>query len=108
METVHRLRPVRQVKVSRSERSSAYEKFWKTAILSAAIPKSTITSFILQFAFPIEHTVASTRTPVLDEIDDLLSAKDKDVEFVLDGKNLTLRTPRGRKIKAHLVKQKQC
>ena len=47
-------------------------------------------------------------TPVLDEIDDLLSAKDKDVEFVLDGKNLTLRTPRGRKIKAHLVKQKQC
>jgi len=45
---------------------------------------------------------------VLDEIDDLLSAKDKDVEFVLDGKNLTLRTPRGRKIKAHLVKQKQC
>jgi hypothetical protein len=47
-------------------------------------------------------------TPVLDEIDDLFSAKDKEVEFVLNAKNLTLRTPRGRKIKAHLVKQDQC
>ncbi len=47
-------------------------------------------------------------TPVLDEIDDLFSAKDKEVEFVLNGKNLTLKTPRGRKIKAHLVKQNQC
>ncbi|MGO9077304.1 MAG: hypothetical protein ACLQEI_24385 [Terriglobales bacterium] len=47
-------------------------------------------------------------TPVLDEIDDLFSAKDKDVEFVLNGKNLTLRTPHGRKIKAHLVEKKQC
>jgi hypothetical protein len=47
-------------------------------------------------------------TPVLDEIDDLFSAKDKDVEFVLNGKNLTLRTPRGRKIKVHLVKQNLC
>jgi hypothetical protein len=47
-------------------------------------------------------------TPVLDEIDDVFSAKDKDVEFVLDGKNFTLRTPSGRKIKAHLVDKKQC
>ena len=47
-------------------------------------------------------------TPVLDEIDDLFSAKDKDVEFVLKGKGLTLRTPKGRKLKAHLVEQKQC
>jgi hypothetical protein len=45
-------------------------------------------------------------TPVLDEIDDLLSAKDKDVEVVLKGKSLTLRTPKGRKLKAHLVEQK--
>ncbi|MGA2202198.1 MAG: hypothetical protein ABSG40_09575 [Terriglobales bacterium] len=47
-------------------------------------------------------------TPVLDEIDDLFSAKDKDVEFVLKGKSLTLRTPKGRKLKAHLVDEKQC
>jgi len=47
-------------------------------------------------------------TPVLDEIDDLFSAKDKDVEFVLKGKNLTLRTPGGRKLKARLVELKQC
>jgi len=51
---------------------------------------------------------AEYETPVLDEIDDLFSAKDKDVEFVPKGKSLTLRTPKGRKLKAHLVEQKQC
>ena len=51
---------------------------------------------------------AEYETPVLDEIDDLFSAKDKDVEFVLKGKSLTLRTPHGRKFKARLVEQKQC
>jgi len=51
---------------------------------------------------------AEYETPVLDEIDDLFSAKDKDVEFVLKGKSLTLSTPKGRKLKAHLVEQKQC
>ena len=47
-------------------------------------------------------------TPVLDEIDDVFTAKDKAVEFVLKGKSLTLRTPHGRTIKAHLVDEKQC
>jgi hypothetical protein len=51
---------------------------------------------------------AEYETPVLDEIDDLFSAKDKDVEFVLKGKSLKLRTPRGRRLKARLVEQKQC
>ena len=51
---------------------------------------------------------AEYETPVLDEIDDLFSAKDKDVEFVLKGKSLTLKTPKGRKLKARLVEQKQC
>ena len=41
-------------------------------------------------------------TPVLDEIDDLFSAKNKDVEFVLKGKSLTLTTPKGWKLKARL------
>ena len=66
--------------------------------------------YLLYFAIRVSDRTycGEYETPVLDEIDDLLSAKDKDAEFVLDGKNLTLRTPRGRKIKAHLVKQKQC
>ena len=51
---------------------------------------------------------AEFETPVLDEIDDLFSAKDKDVEFVLKGKSLALRTPKGRKLTAHLVEQRQC
>lgn len=51
---------------------------------------------------------AEYETPVLDEIDDLFAAKDKDVEFVLKGKSLTLRTPKGRKLKARLVEQMQC
>ena len=51
---------------------------------------------------------AEYETPVLDEIDDLFSAKDKDVAVVLKGDNLTLRTPKGRKVKARFVDQKQC
>ena len=51
---------------------------------------------------------AEYETPVLDEIDDLFYTKGKDVAIVLKGKNLTLRTPKGRKLKARLVKQTQC
>lgn len=51
---------------------------------------------------------AEYETPVLDEIDDLFSAKDKQVAIALKGNSLTLRTLNGRKIKAHLVEQKQC
>jgi hypothetical protein len=47
-------------------------------------------------------------TAVLDEIDDLFSARNRDIEFVLKGKSLRVRTPKGRKLKAHLVGQKQC
>jgi hypothetical protein len=45
---------------------------------------------------------AEYETPVLDEIDDLFSAKDQNVAVVLKSKSLTLRTPKGRKIKADL------
>jgi hypothetical protein len=51
---------------------------------------------------------AEYETPVLDEIDDLFSAKDKEAEFELKGKSLTLKTPKGRRFKARLVEQKQC
>ena len=66
--------------------------------------------YLLYFAVRVSGRAycSEYETPVLDEIDDLLSAKDKDVEFVLKGKNLILKTPRGRKIEAHLVDEKQC
>jgi hypothetical protein len=66
--------------------------------------------YMLYFAIRVSARTYCTEyeTPVLDEIDDLSSAKDKDVEFVLKGKRLTLRTPKGRKLKARLVEQKQC
>jgi hypothetical protein len=51
---------------------------------------------------------AEYETPVLDEIDDLFSEKDQNVAIVLKSKSLTLRTPKGRKIKARFVDQKQC
>ena len=66
--------------------------------------------YLLSFALRTSNQTycAEYETPVLDEIDDLFSAKDKDVEFVLKGKSLSLRTPKGRKLKAHLVEQKRC
>jgi hypothetical protein len=66
--------------------------------------------YLLYFAVRTSEQTycAEYETPVLDEIDDLFSAKDKDVEFVLKGKSLTLRTPKGRKFKARLVEQKRC
>jgi len=69
-----------------------------------------INYYLLYFAVRVSDQTycAEYETPVLDEIDDLFSAKDKDVEFVLKGKSITLRTPKGRKRKARLVEQKQC
>jgi len=71
---------------------------------------SRIHSYQLNFAVRVsDQTYCSVyETPVLDEIDDLFAAKDKDVEIVLKGKSLTLRTPKGRKLKARLVELKQC
>ncbi len=66
--------------------------------------------YLLYFAVRVsDRTYCSEyETPVLDEIEDVFSAKDKDVEFVVKGKDLKLRTPHGRTIKAHLVEGKQC
>jgi hypothetical protein len=75
--------------------------------LLAVIPKSTITCFTSRCAFPI-RPIAPNETPVLDEIDDLFAAKDKNVEIVVKGKSLKLSTPKGRKLKARLVEAKQC
>jgi hypothetical protein len=51
---------------------------------------------------------AEYETPVLDEIDDVSSANGKDVEVVLKDKKIIVRTPKGRKLKAHLVAAKRC
>lgn len=66
--------------------------------------------YLLYFAVRVSDQTycAEYETPVLDEIDDLFSAKDRDVGVVLKGKSLTLKTPKGRKFKARLVEQKQC
>lgn len=66
--------------------------------------------YLLYFAVRTSEQIycAEYETPVIDEIDDLFSAKDKDVKIVLKGKTLTLRTPKGWEFKARLVKRKQC
>jgi len=66
--------------------------------------------YLLYFAVRMSDNTycAEYETPILDEIDDLFSAKYKDVDIVLKHKSLTLRTPKGRKLKARLVEQKQC
>jgi hypothetical protein len=66
--------------------------------------------YLLYFAVRTsDHTYcAEYETPILEEIDDLFAAKDKDAEFVLKGKSLTLRTPHGRKLKASLAEVKRC
>jgi hypothetical protein len=47
-------------------------------------------------------------TPVIQEMDDLFAAQDKDVNVVLNGKKLTVRTPSGRILKAFLSEHNQC
>ena len=51
---------------------------------------------------------ADYETQVVQEVNDLTSSKGKDVEVVLNGKGLTVKTPGGRKLKAHLVDEREC
>ena len=83
-------------------------KVLRTPYFASRYPQ--IHYYSLYFAVRVaDQTYCSEyETPVLDEIDDLFSAKNKDVEIVLKGDTLTLKTPSGRKIKAHLVEAKQC
>jgi hypothetical protein len=66
--------------------------------------------FLLYSAVRISDRTVCTEyeTPVLDEIGDLFSATGKDVEVVLQGRSVTIRTPDGHKLKTHLVKATQC
>ncbi len=51
---------------------------------------------------------ASYETPVIQEIDGLIAAKDSSVAVVVNGKRLTVRTPNGRIVKALLSERNQC
>jgi DNA-binding CsgD family transcriptional regulator len=56
-----------------------------------------------------DHTYCGAyETPVLDEISDAFAAQGKDVEVVVKEKRLTVITPKGFKLKAHLVEARQC
>jgi hypothetical protein len=47
-------------------------------------------------------------TPVLDEIDDVTSATNRDLVVVVKDETITIRTPKERKLKARLVNGNQC
>lgn len=47
-------------------------------------------------------------TPVIDEIDDVTSATNRDLVVVVKGKTITIRTPMERKLKARMVNGNQC
>jgi hypothetical protein len=51
---------------------------------------------------------AEYQTPVIEEIDDLLATKNKDVGIVIHGKRLLVKTPTGMKLKAWLSNPNQC
>jgi hypothetical protein len=78
-------------------------KVLRTPYFTSRYPQ--IHYYMLYFAIRAsERTYCSEyETPVLDEIDDLFSAKGKDIQLVLKGKSLTLTTPKGRMLKARLV-----
>jgi len=83
-------------------------KVLRTPYFTSRYPQ--IHYYMLYFAIRVsERTYCSEyETPVLDEIDEVFLAKGKDVEFVLKGKSLTLKTPKGRKLKARLVGEERC
>jgi hypothetical protein len=47
-------------------------------------------------------------TPVLDEIEDITSATNRDLVVVVKGPTITIRTPRERKLKTRLINGNQC
>jgi hypothetical protein len=47
-------------------------------------------------------------TPVLDEIADVSSATNQNIDIVVKGKSISIQTSGGRKLKAHLAKGSQC
>ena len=66
--------------------------------------------YMLYFALRVSDQTycGEYETPVRDEIDDLLTCDGRDVDVVLNGKRITVFTPRGRKLKGRIVKASQC
>lgn len=66
--------------------------------------------YILYISLRVSDQMYCTEyeTPVLDEITDLTSAINQEVAIGVKGKSVLIRTPKGHKLKAHLVKGSQC
>jgi hypothetical protein len=70
----------------------------------------TVARFTIDFAFRLANGNYCTayETPVLDEVQDLVSANGQEVKVEIHGKKITVILPNGRKIRAELVKETQC
>jgi len=70
----------------------------------------TVARFTVDFAFRLAGGSYCTayETPVLDEVQDLVSANGQEVKVEVHGKKITVILPNGRKIRAELVKDTQC
>jgi hypothetical protein len=65
-------------------------------------------SLFIAVSISNQTSCAEYTTPVLDEIDHLMSAVGMDVETAIKKKRLTLRTPNSQRIKARLVEEHRC
>jgi len=70
----------------------------------------TVARFTIDFAFRLAEGNYCTAydTPVLDEVQDLVSANGQEVKVEIHGKKITVILPNGRRIRAELVKETQC
>jgi hypothetical protein len=70
----------------------------------------TVARFTIDFAFRLAsgNYCTAYETPVLDEVQDLVSANGQEVEVEIHGKKITVILPNGRRIRAELVKDTQC
>ncbi|HEX8817546.1 MAG TPA: hypothetical protein VF753_18790 [Terriglobales bacterium] len=71
----------------------------------------TVARFTVDFAFKYgagNYSCTAYETPVLDEVQDLVSANGKEVTVEIHGKKILVTLPSGRKIHGELVKETQC
>jgi hypothetical protein len=71
----------------------------------------TVARFTVDFAFKYgdgNYSCTAYETPVLDEVQDLVSANGQEVKVEIHGKKIVVTLPNGRKIHGELVKETQC
>jgi hypothetical protein len=71
----------------------------------------TVARFTVDFAFKYgagNYSCTAYETPVLDEVEDLVSANGQEVKVEIHGKKIMVTLPSGRKIHGELVKETQC